>query len=167
MGPREAPTHPLLGRRGPPVLLPTPSHDALPSDRYAVPPRLHSTKSASSAGCGKLTPLWCRSLFLFRSFPCKSQQNEEPTSGLEPLTCSLRVIGHVLQAFAGGRKTRIPKPVSFLRLAECCTVLRSRWYQIGIRSRSMALLRSPCNLVGKRALCGSVVGAISSSRRRC
>ena len=32
-------------------------------------------------------------------------RKEEPTSGLEPLTCSLRVIGHVLQGFAWGCKS--------------------------------------------------------------
>ena len=56
----------------------------------------------------------------------------EPTSGLEPLYCSLRVIGHALQGFAQGCKCRIFRGVSFLRLAACCTVLRSRWYQSGI-----------------------------------
>jgi hypothetical protein len=60
------------------------------------------------------------------------RQKTEPTSGLEPLTCSLRVIHQALQGFADGCKTRIPKPVSFLCLALCCTVLRSRWYQSGI-----------------------------------
>jgi hypothetical protein len=53
-------------------------------------------------------------------------------SGLEPLTCSLRVIGHVLQGLAGVCKPRISKGFSFLCLAVCCTVLRSRWYQSGI-----------------------------------
>jgi integrase len=58
----------------------------------------------------------------------------EPTSGLEPLTCSLRVITQVLQGVARACNSRIPKPFSLLRLAECCTVLRSRWYQSGINS---------------------------------
>jgi hypothetical protein len=31
-----------------------PSHDALPSKQFALSSRLHSTKDASSAGCGKL-----------------------------------------------------------------------------------------------------------------
>src|SRR5215204_4294737 len=42
------------------------------------------------------------------------RQNMEPTSGLEPLTCSLRVIGQVLQGFAEACKCRISKPISFL-----------------------------------------------------
>jgi len=46
--------------------------------------------------------------------------------------CSLRVIGHVLQGVAEACKSRISKPVPFLRFALCCTVLRSRWYQSGI-----------------------------------
>jgi hypothetical protein len=60
------------------------------------------------------------------------QAKREPTSGLEPLTCSLRVITQALQGVAQLCKSRIPKPVSFLRFAPCCTVLRSRWYQSGI-----------------------------------
>jgi hypothetical protein len=67
-------------------------------------------------------------------FSCKSAEKTEPTSGLEPLTCSLRVIGHVLLGVARVCKSRISKPLSFLRLALCCTVLRSRWYQSGINS---------------------------------
>jgi hypothetical protein len=58
---------------------------------------------------------------------------------------SLRVIGRVLLGLAGVCNSRISRAFSLLRLAPCCTVLRSRWYQSGIRSRSMALLRSPCN----------------------
>jgi hypothetical protein len=46
--------------------------------------------------------------------------------------CSLRVIGHVLQGFALVCKSPIPKRLSLLGVAECCTVLRSRWYQSGI-----------------------------------
>jgi hypothetical protein len=42
---------------------------------------------------------------------------------------SLRVIGHVLQGLAQECKSPISKPVSILRVAACCTVLRSRWYQ--------------------------------------
>jgi hypothetical protein len=48
--------------------------------------------------------------------------------------CSLRVITQALQGFAGDCKYRIFRGVSFLRLAECCTVLRSRWYQSGIKT---------------------------------
>src|SRR5919107_4531726 len=52
----------------------------------------------------------------------------------------LRVITQALQGFAGDCKYRIFRGVSFLRLAECCTVLRSRWYQSGIkRSDSYSL----------------------------
>jgi hypothetical protein len=54
-------------------------------------------------------------------------------SGLEPLTCSLRVINQVLQGFARVCKNRIFKGISFLCFAACCTVLRSRWYQSGVR----------------------------------
>ena len=45
----------------------------------------------------------------------------------------LRVIHQALQGFADGCKFRIPRPISCLRFALCCTVLRTRWYQSGIR----------------------------------
>src|SRR5215208_1612713 len=57
---------------------------------------------------------------------------EEPTSGLEPLTCSLRVITQALQGVARDCKSPISKRLSLLRVAACCTVLRSRWYRNGI-----------------------------------
>src|SRR5215213_7593000 len=60
------------------------------------------------------------------------RKEREPTSGLEPLICSLRVITQALQGCAGDCKCRIFRGVSFPCLAACCTVLRSRWYQSGI-----------------------------------
>ena len=42
---------------------------------------------------------------------------KEPTSGLEPLTCSLRVIIGALEGFARGCKPRLSKGFAFLRLA--------------------------------------------------
>src|SRR5918994_3089974 len=75
-----------------------------------------------------------RQVSLVLSSELSSIKRREPTSGLEPLTCSLRVCGHVLQGFARGCKSPISKGVSFLCLAQCCTVLRSRWYQSGIRT---------------------------------
>jgi hypothetical protein len=65
----------------------------------------------------------------------------KPTSGLEPLTCSLGVISQALQGFARACKTRISKPVSFLSLAACCTVLRSRWCQSGVNRCHKLVLR--------------------------
>jgi len=47
---------------------------------------------------------------------------------------SLRVITQALQGLAQACKSRISKGISFLCFAPCCTVLRSRWYQIGINS---------------------------------
>src|SRR5215217_9348996 len=46
---------------------------------------------------------------------------------------SLRVFTQALQGFAGSCNSRISKPVFFLRVAVSCTVLRSRWYQRGIK----------------------------------
>jgi hypothetical protein len=63
----------------------------------------------------------------------------EPTSGLEPLTRSLRVIIQALQGFAQGCKSPISKSLSFLCFARCCTVLRSRWCQSGIKRGAKVL----------------------------
>src|SRR5215211_3396779 len=60
----------------------------------------------------------------------------------------LRVIGQGLQGCAGDCKCCIFRGVSFLRLAECCTVLRSRWYQSGI-NKGIAASRS-CSVVATR-----------------
>jgi hypothetical protein len=46
---------------------------------------------------------------------------------------SLRVIIHVLQGFAESCNSRISRRFPLLRVAACCTVLRSRWYQSGIK----------------------------------
>src|SRR5687767_1623650 len=46
--------------------------------------------------------------------------------------CSLRVIHQALQGCARDCKCPINRRLSLLRVAECCTVLRSRWYQSGI-----------------------------------
>jgi hypothetical protein len=62
------------------------------------------------------------------------EENKGPTSGLEPPTCSLRVITQALQGLAQECKSRISKPDSLLLFAACCTVLRSRWYQSGVNS---------------------------------
>src|SRR5215217_9744585 len=45
------------------------------------------------------------------------RKNKEPTSGLEPLTCSLRVIGHALQGFAEVCKYRIFRACANRRVA--------------------------------------------------
>jgi hypothetical protein len=46
---------------------------------------------------------------------------------------SLRVINHVLQGFAEPCKFPLSKGIPFLCLAPCCTVLRSRWCQSGVK----------------------------------
>jgi hypothetical protein len=54
---------------------------------------------------------------------------------------SLRVIIQVLQGLAQGCKSRISKRVSLLCLAPCCTVLRSRWCQSGVKYHPRIHLR--------------------------
>jgi hypothetical protein len=56
----------------------------------------------------------------------------EPTSGLEPLTCPLRVSGRALLGFARECKSLFPKGFSLLGNAVWCPVLRSRWCQSGV-----------------------------------
>jgi hypothetical protein len=75
--------------------------------------------------------------------PANRRKEREPTSGLKPLTCSLRVISQVLQRFVQACKSRIDKPISFLCLALCCTVLCSRWYQSGIKLLMLAFPLHP------------------------
>ena len=65
--------------------------------------------------------------------PANRNKNREPPSGLEPLTCSLRVSGQALQRVAGACKSPIFRLVSPLHIARCCTVLRSRWCQSGVK----------------------------------
>jgi hypothetical protein len=64
---------------------------------------------------------------------------------------SLRVITQALQRCAGYCNCRIFRGVSFLRLADCCTVLRSRWYQSGIRTSGSYSL-TVCPMAPTRAL---------------
>ncbi len=49
---------------------------------------------------------------------------KEPTSGLEPLTCSLRVCGQWLLSVARVCKSRISKRSPIPSIARCCRVLR-------------------------------------------
>jgi hypothetical protein len=89
----------------------------------------------------------------------------EPTSGLEPPSCSLRVITQALQGCAGGCKCRIFKLFSLLRFAACCTVLRSRWYQSGINSPPCALTLL-CKASGCSAVCGTSLDGPHSCHKR-
>ena len=58
-----------------------------------------------------------RLLCLVSRFTCKTALFGEPTSGLEPLTCSLRVCGQLLLSVAEVCKSRIDKRFSFPSLA--------------------------------------------------
>jgi len=78
----------------------------------------------ASLGEGGISRLFCLDVLV--------PVQREPTSELEPLSCSLRVIIHMLLGLAGGCKIRIPRPVSLLCFALRCTVLRSRWCQSGV-----------------------------------
>ena len=72
---------------------------------------------------------------LLRAFGLSMGKSREPTSGHKnrlPLL-QLRVTSQVLQGLAGVCKSRISRLISFLWFALCCTVLRSRWCQSGVK----------------------------------
>src|SRR5919112_635378 len=112
----------------------------------------------SSGRCRGRLLRWRRVAVLSQLFTyAYSERADERTRTAYP--CSLRVIGHVLQGVAQACKSRISKGVSFPCLAECCTVLRSRWYQSGINatlhpcdSRSSTKARARNILRSKRLL---------------
>jgi hypothetical protein len=56
----------------------------------------------------------------------------------------LRVIHQALQELAGICKSRIFRRLPLLRVAVCCTVLRSRWCQSGVKSRWTTCRRFHC-----------------------
>ena len=79
---------------------------------------------------------WCQKLLAIERrlpessrIPCIQADLGEPTSGLEPLTPAPATSDR--SCVAGDCKCRTFRGISFLRLAKCCTVLRSRWYQSG------------------------------------
>jgi hypothetical protein len=77
-----------------------------------------------------------RALSLFQVFRLSkpNAKSRRADSNRLPLL-QLRVISQVLQGFALPCKSRISKRLSLLRLAGCCTVLRSRWCQSGVKRR--------------------------------
>ena len=75
----------------------------------------------------------CLGFFTFTLQIATKRGADERTRTAYP--CSLRVIGPVLLGFAEGCKSRISKRLSLLRVAACCTVLRSRWCQSGVNFR--------------------------------
>jgi hypothetical protein len=91
-----------------------------------------TNEGATSASGVKRQMVQNHDVLHFAYFSCKSAEKGEPTSGLEPLTCSLRMISHALQGSARDCKSRISKGFFLLCFAACCPILRSRWYQSGI-----------------------------------
>jgi len=74
---------------------------------------------------------WQIEAFLPRSLSASAQRADERTR-----TANLPITSDKwgLQGFARSCTSRISKRFSLLRVALCCTVLRSRWCQSGIRS---------------------------------
>ena len=81
----------------------------------------------------------CESVCPLRTSPVAVRLQYIHSSTLGSLTRSLRVIGHTLQGFAEACKSPISKLFSILWVAECCTVLRSRWYQMTTEDGSRLL----------------------------
>ena len=69
------------------------------------------------------------------------QVKERADERTRTASCSLRVIHQALQSLAGVCKSRISRPISLLCLAQCCTVLRSRWCQSGVNIASAPRFR--------------------------
>src|SRR5215208_6196712 len=76
------------------------------------------------AGCSTNLRSLSKTNFHPLCFTCKSQENREPTSGLEPLTCSLRVCGQGLLRVAQLCNSRISKRSFVPSFARCCWALR-------------------------------------------
>jgi hypothetical protein len=103
--------------------------------------RRHAKRPLFQPGCGKLDQeaslaLSSASIFTWKWALFESRRAD---SNRLPLL-QLRVIIQALQGFAGACKCPISKRFSLLRFATCCTVLRSRWCQSGVKRRSPRLL---------------------------
>src|SRR5215208_2663574 len=94
--------------------------------------RLARSRTSRLATVAKHYPL--RSATRYKTKSRRADSNRLPL-------LQLRVITHALQGSARACGYRIPRPLSLLRFAACCTVLRSRWYQSGINIASTLYLR--------------------------
>jgi hypothetical protein len=83
-------------------------------------------------GTADKAPYTCTGSILFLWVLQVKKRADERTRTADLI--SLRVIGHALQGLAEACKCRISKRLSLLGVSACCTVLRSQWYQIGIRT---------------------------------
>src|SRR5215208_2430393 len=78
--------------------------------------------------------------YLYLAYGSRLERADERTRTADLI--SLRVIGQVSQGCARVCKFGIYKPICLPRIALCCTVLRSRWYQSGIRTSDRYSLTS-------------------------
>jgi hypothetical protein len=81
----------------------------------------------------KNNPLHHRDFYTSTDFPANQEKKRADERTRTAVLISLRVIGQWLQGVAGVCKYRISKPLSLLCIALCCTVLRSRWCQSGVK----------------------------------
>jgi hypothetical protein len=100
-----------LASSAPPAASRAPSAKPRWRDKHRSHPSLQAL--TSETGCSTVAVRWAKRPLEPCSedpcFSCKSAFFEEPTSGLEPLTCSLRVIRQVLRGFARACKYRISR----------------------------------------------------------
>ena len=89
------------------------------------------TRSWDRVYCCQLPDIRTRALSFLRLLQEKQRADERTRIAF---LLQLRVIIQALQGFAGDCKCRIFRGISFACLAACCTVLRSRWCQSGVRT---------------------------------
>ena len=97
-----------------------------------------------SAGCSKSAPTSCLGPLRCAAFSLQIERKkraDERTRTADLI--SLRGIIHALQGFAEVCKSRISRRFPLLRVAECCTALRSRWCQSGVSPLRIAYPRVP------------------------
>jgi hypothetical protein len=94
----------------------------------------------ASFGEGGISRLFCLDVLVSVQ---RVQRADERTRTADLI--SLRMINQALQGFAGVCKYPISKRFPFPWLAGCCTVLRSRWCQNGVRVRKLHVAGSLAN----------------------
>ena len=98
--------------------------------RHTCTPLLTVVENGLSSNCRQLSEkVFLRTLLdVVLQFQQKLGADERTRTAFLLITSDHSGVAGVAQAC----KSRISKPVSFLCLAPCCTVLRSRWCQSGV-----------------------------------
>jgi hypothetical protein len=105
--------------------------DPAPAQNFV--PSLYAVATCCARGGVKRLPAYGHRIcghYVFPANPPKPRGHERTRTAV---LSSSHVIIHVLQGFARTCKAGIFRRFSFLRLALCCTVVRSRWCQSSVR----------------------------------